>query len=332
MKALLLCAGYGSRWQSYNQKHSKICIPFLNIPIVGYPLKILEDIGVRHIVMNTHHHAQQVQSEIQNLHISIPNQFFYYEEQILEGLGTLIQNQSSFKGEENIIYMNGDSIFLCDEFFQSMKEEHDRNNAFITFLVSPSSDSKVQRIWADGNYQIQNVGMTPEKSELKGYFFSGFCLIRSECFDLFKKTDRHLFRDFVSRYSSSCYVHVRKDLKFFEVGNLNSYLKATEKCLQYLFDEPSSKECSLLKKTISRFCPSFNRLEGSYYYSQTVFPEKPQEYVLCGSHVKGLEHLKIKNFAVIGNHVNIIKPSTIEGGVVGSYYSLNQSINQTLRL
>ena len=330
MKALLLCAGQGSRWQSYNQKYSKMCIEFLNIPIVGYPLKILEDIGVQHVVMNTHHHAQQVQNVIRNLNISIPSQSFTYEEQLLEGVGTLIENLYFFKEEENIVYMNGDSIFLCDNFFSSMKEEHDQNNALITFLVTPAFDSKEQKIWANKKDQIKNIGVTSQDYQSKGYFFSGFCLIRSDCFSLLKKTDRHLFRDIVPRYSSRCYVHVREDLKFFEVGNLKSYLNSTERCLQYLFNEFSSQEASLLKNYFFRFRNDFNKFERPQYYSQTKSPSPFQGRLLCGSSVKGLEYLKIQNFAVIGDHVNIKKPLTIQNGVVSSYCSLNQSINHTL--
>ena len=325
MKALLLCAGYGSRWKSYNQKHSKMCIPFLNTPTVGYPLKILEDIGIQDVLINTHHHPSQVQEVIKSLKISIQKSFTY-EENLLEGIGTLIHNQPFFEGEDNIIYMNGDSVFLCHDFFQSMKSDHEKNNSLITFLVSPSNN--FEGIWADENNQVH----ATKKSNLKNYFFSGFCLIKSECFSLFQKTDRHLFRDFISKHASRCRVHVRDDLKFFEVGDLDSYLQATKRCLKYLFEEPSSKEGSLLKNILSYYHPHFNQFKGDTYYSQTPFQKDPSGYVLCGSHVKGLEHLEVKDFAVIGDNTSIQKALTIESGVLGSGCVINQNLKRSLQL
>ena len=326
MKALLLCAGYGSRWKSYNQQYSKMCIPFLNTPIVGYPLKILGDMGVQSVLINTHHQAQQVKNTIKSLKTSIPYTSFTYEESLLEGLGTLIHNQSFFDKEDNIIYMNGDSVFLCHEFFQPMKEEHKKHNSLMTFLVSPSND--LSGIWADEKGQVH----TTKKPGIKNYFFSGFCLIQSECFNLFKKSDRHLFRDFISQYASQCRVYVRSDLKFFEVGDLDSYLQATKKCLQYLFEETHSKECSLLKDVISYYHPSFDQFKGDTYYSQTPFKKSPPGHVLCGSHVQGLEHLEIKDFAVIGDHSSIKKNQTIESGVLSPHSELHKNLKRSLQL
>ena len=60
MKALLLCAGRGSRLHPYTRNDSKVCLPFLNIPIAAYSLKLLEDIGVSRLLVNTHHQASQV--------------------------------------------------------------------------------------------------------------------------------------------------------------------------------------------------------------------------------------------------------------------------------
>ena len=331
MKALLLCAGQSSRWKPYDQKYSKMCLPFLNIPIVGYSLKILEDIGVQHVVMNTHHHAHQVQRVIKDLNINIPHQSLTYEPQLLEGIGTLFENRYHFKKEEDIIYMNGDSVFLCDDFFESMKKHHHQNNALVTFLVTPTSHCK--NIWANEEDQIEYVGLNASKKSLKGYFFSGFCLISSECLSLLQETDRHLFRDVLSRHSSRCSVFSREDLKFFEVGDLKSYLHATKKCFKYLFEESSSMEASLLEKTLSRFCPDFKKFKGSHYYSQSPFDSHHSGHLLCGSDVLGLNsRLTIKNFAVIGDHVDIQKPLTIDSGVVGSHCLLNESIEQSLLL
>ena len=275
MKALLLCAGRGSRLHPYTRNCSKVCLPFLNIPIAAYPLKLLEDLGVSHLLVNTHHQAQQVKSMIKRLSSYPPQNYldsakagpalpaslsalqkpriqniipsFFYEPHLLEGLGTLRKNLSFFQKEEDIIYLNGDSVFLCEDFFPQMYLQHKKKQALMTFLCSPFQ-KEASCLLADAKGRIVPKGGSTHQA----CFFAGFVLIHQQCFSLLKKSDDHLFRDFVHRHSQRCFIYMQKDLKFFELGSLSSYMKALQVCVKYL-ESPVSKEAKLLKKILSRY-------------------------------------------------------------------------------
>ena len=55
MKAMLLSAGYGNRFKPHTNKVAKPAIPFLNIPMLGYPIYYLEQIGIEKLAINTHY-------------------------------------------------------------------------------------------------------------------------------------------------------------------------------------------------------------------------------------------------------------------------------------
>ncbi|MDE0150909.1 MAG: sugar phosphate nucleotidyltransferase [Bdellovibrionales bacterium] len=250
MKALLLCAGLGSRLHPYTRNRSKVALPFLNIPIMAYPLKILESAKVSHLLVNTHHQAKQVKKTIESLKLNIPHISFFHEPALLEGLGTLKENLNFFKGEEDIIYLNGDSVFLCDDFFSQICLQHKKKKALMTFLCSPFKKG-ASYLWADSEGRVVPKGNNSHQA----YFFAGFVLINQECFSLFNKSDNHLFKDFVNRHSHRCFIYMQKDLKFFEIGSLSGYMQALQTCAKYL-ENPLSKEAKLLNQILSRYLSS----------------------------------------------------------------------------
>lgn len=275
MKALLLCAGLGSRLHPYTRNHSKVALPFLNIPIMAYPLKILEDAKVSHLLVNTHHQAEQVKKTIENLKLNIPHISFFHEPALLGGLGTLKENLNFFKGEEDIIYLNGDSVFLCDDFFSQMSLQHKKKNALMTFLCSPFKKG-ASYLWVDSEGRIVPKG---NNSSHQTCFFAGFVLVNKECFSLFNKSDDHLFKDFVNRHSHRCFIYMQEDLKFFEIGSLSGYMKALQTCAKYL-ENPLSKEAKLLNQILGRYLPlefmqSSNHFHLDYlrrqFFSQAKF-------------------------------------------------------------
>src|SRR3954470_191622 len=58
--AMLLCAGLGTRLRPLTDERPKPVVPVLGRPLASYALAVLAGAGVRHVVANTHHLADQV--------------------------------------------------------------------------------------------------------------------------------------------------------------------------------------------------------------------------------------------------------------------------------
>ena len=357
MKALLLCAGLGSRFVPYTKFRPKAALPFLNIALAKWPLKILSTIGIKELVVNTHHKPDQVRKVFQSTD-QIRSIHFSYEPQLLEGIGAVQKNKNLLKSSEPFIYFNGDSLFLSSDFFSDLMRTHIQKKSLITFLAAPlksfyHSDLKEVKkeasfssfLWADQEGCLKKVSPAEEDgtpSDNTAYFFSGFALISPECFSLFQKEDSHLFQDAVKRFEGRCFVFSKSDLKFFEAGSLSCYLESAHAFLKYLFEKPSSNEARQIVQTLECFSSGFSRFKGKNYYSKTPLPEslkkdliKNKSFLLCGEEVEGLDSIEIKGFAVIGDRVKIKKGASsllIKESVITSESVLKKSSERELVL
>src|SRR5260370_34441539 len=55
MKAMVLCAGFGTRLRPLTDKVPKPLVPLCGVPLLRYNFALLKNAGVRDIIVNTHH-------------------------------------------------------------------------------------------------------------------------------------------------------------------------------------------------------------------------------------------------------------------------------------
>ena len=66
MKALLLAAGLGTRLKPFTFTQAKASIPFLNAPMIHYPLQFLFANRIDETIINLHAHPESVQKAAGN--------------------------------------------------------------------------------------------------------------------------------------------------------------------------------------------------------------------------------------------------------------------------
>ena len=55
MRAMILTAGLGTRLRPITDRYAKPAVPFLNVPLLCYPLELMRELGAKRLVLNTHH-------------------------------------------------------------------------------------------------------------------------------------------------------------------------------------------------------------------------------------------------------------------------------------
>ena len=63
MKALILAAGYGTRFQPVTFTLPKPLVPVCNRPLIGWPLQSLLAQGIDRFIVNLHHHPDALRDE-----------------------------------------------------------------------------------------------------------------------------------------------------------------------------------------------------------------------------------------------------------------------------
>ena len=139
MKAMILAAGLGTRLKPLTDKTPKALIPLLGKPLLYYLINRLKEIGVKEIIINVHHHAEQIIDYLKkndfNMRIEVS-----IEKTLLDTGGGLKKAAWFFNDDQPFIFHNVDVLSSID--LVRMMEVHTRTNALVTVAVKKRNTSR----------------------------------------------------------------------------------------------------------------------------------------------------------------------------------------------
>ena len=112
MKALLLCAGLGTRLRPLTNNIPKCLVPIHGKALLEYWLSLLIEAEVYPILINVHHFADEVTDFISKSKFSKFVEIVY-EEELLGTAGTLFKNRDFFD-DEPLMMIHGDNLSKFD--------------------------------------------------------------------------------------------------------------------------------------------------------------------------------------------------------------------------
>ncbi len=111
MKAFLLAAGKGTRLKPYTDDHPKCLIPILGAPLLKIWIDNFENHGIDEVLINTHHHADQVEHFIDGQRPATRMKLHtVYEPNLLGSAGTLWQNRDFVTGDSDFVIAYADNL------------------------------------------------------------------------------------------------------------------------------------------------------------------------------------------------------------------------------
>lgn len=111
MKAYLLAAGKGTRLKPYTDQHPKCLIPIHGTPLLAIWLELLARHGVKEVLINTHHHAEQVERFLDRARAGTAMDIrTVYEPRLLGSAGTIRKNRRFVAGETDFIVAYADNL------------------------------------------------------------------------------------------------------------------------------------------------------------------------------------------------------------------------------
>lgn len=139
LKALLLCAGYGTRLRPLTLTKPKCLVEVSGTPLLERWLLELERIGVDEVLINTHYLADKVRKFIENrkpVNLKIKLTF---EKELLGTAGTLIENESFFKNS-TCLFLHADNYTNFDMSQLLKAHKNKEKNCYVTMLIFKSSE------------------------------------------------------------------------------------------------------------------------------------------------------------------------------------------------
>ncbi len=150
MKALLLCAGFGTRLLPYTKTTPKCLMPVNKKPLLQIWLEQLNSFGIGPYLINGHHLSEKLKAFIDNSEFS--DQINYvYEEKLLGTAGTLIKNLNYFDNQDGI-FAHADNYCIAD--FKEFMEAHYKRpkKCLVTMMTfRPDDFSKCGMLKLDSN-------------------------------------------------------------------------------------------------------------------------------------------------------------------------------------
>lgn len=187
---MLFAAGLGTRLKPFTEKHPKALVEINGKTLLERNINYLKSFGIREIVINIHHFADQILDYLQkhnyfNCIINISHE----KEKLLETGGGLVYAQKFF-GKQSFLVMNADILTNMD--LHALIKDHHENQSLVTLAVSDRKSSRKlyfnedKKLVGWKNLQTQQKIFINSKEKEKSIplAFSGIQVLQPEIFSL----------------------------------------------------------------------------------------------------------------------------------------------------
>lgn len=226
MKGMVLAAGLGTRFRPVTDSLPKPLVPLCNLPLAGWAVDSLIDAGASEVVVNLHHHPEQLRAWLDARYAGRCTIHYSFEPVILGTGGGLRHARAHFEREETFLLVNGDSVQFPP--WAALVESVRASNAIAAMLLRhPPRDDHFTRVWFDGR-RVTAIGAEGSGEPL---MFSGVHALTPEALDRLPDRDfSGLTEDFylpVLERGDREITGVVHDGLWFDVGNPRRYLQAS---------------------------------------------------------------------------------------------------------
>ncbi len=182
MKAMVLCAGFGTRLRPLTDKVPKPLVPLCGLPLLQYNLALLRGAGVRDIIVNTHHLGAEMEKGARalttqlGLHIEVSR-----EGKHILGTGGGVRKAQALLGAGSFFLLNGDMLFDVD--LAAALAAHRAAGAVATMVLAPyPRGAAYGAVEVDAALNVRRIagrGASPEPGLTKLHF-TGVHVLESE--------------------------------------------------------------------------------------------------------------------------------------------------------
>jgi NDP-sugar pyrophosphorylase family protein len=184
MRAMVLCAGFGTRLGGLTRDLPKPLLPVHEHPIIAYILSHLSAQGFREVAINLHFRADLIQDYVGNGRRWNLAVTYSHEPELLGTAGGLKKMAGFFRRERLFLVQYGD--ILTDQDLGGLVEYHRRHEALATLLLHQRARSN-SLVSLDAEGRIQGFIERPTEQMRQGinspWVNSGICVCHPDILD-----------------------------------------------------------------------------------------------------------------------------------------------------
>ncbi len=235
VKALLLCAGLGTRLRPYTNHLPKPAIPFFGLPLCYYSLYLLRKINCLDVTVNLHHLPEKIQTLLKKNELTdFQFSFSLEKDQIMGSGGALYYAKSYLQSADSFFAINSDEVMIppSAEVLSDLKNHHQTTKSLATLLVTdhPELLKTLKPVWVNREGVVRGFGDKPETTEqLRPVHYTGYKIFSREVLPLLPSGESHIFHDtLVPAIGTGALVNTHFiDCRWWETGSFSNLLTAT---------------------------------------------------------------------------------------------------------
>ncbi|MDE6650134.1 MAG: NTP transferase domain-containing protein [Muribaculaceae bacterium] len=196
MKAMILCAGLGSRLKPWTDSHPKALVPVGGIPMLKRVVDKLADEGFDEVTINVHHFADQIISYLECVELPVNKINISDETDSLLDTGGGILKAEPFLAVDDRPFLVHNVDIVSNADLSGLYRRHIENGSRITLLVSERESNRRLVFYNDmrlkGWRNIVSGETRPSDMEMSEddleFAFSGIYVMSPDVFAIMKES------------------------------------------------------------------------------------------------------------------------------------------------
>jgi mannose-1-phosphate guanylyltransferase len=174
VRAILLCAGKGTRFRPVTDAIPKPLLPFLNVPIATAHLERLQQAGIGEVAVNLHHLGDQIERRLSEQTSRFP-QLTFFREPILLGTAGALRNAAAFLsgGGLDFLVVNSDAA-IAPNYAELLLRHRDSRRAVTLLVAENRHPERYTPLQSEGD---RITGFGP--GEGRPLMYTGVCVLAS---------------------------------------------------------------------------------------------------------------------------------------------------------
>ena len=224
MKAFLLAAGTGTRLRPLTQRRPKCLMPVAGKPLLDYWLSLCQRHGIDEVLINVHHHADQVREFVAARTSDALRIRLFPEERLLGSGGTLAANSDFVRREQEFLVLYADNLSNVNiEALVRFHHTHDGPVTMGLFHAAVPQQCGIVEVDQEGRVHSFEEKPNRPRSDLAS---AGVMVMEPEVYGLFPGTRTFdLGHDVLPRLAGRMYGQVIEEY-LQDIGTLEKYLDA----------------------------------------------------------------------------------------------------------
>lgn len=239
MKGIILAGGSGTRLYPLTKAISKQIIPVYDKPMIYYPLSVLMLAGIQEILIISRRRDLSVFEELLGTGEELGMKFSYAVQEEPRGLADAFIIGEEFIGDDNVALILGDNIFYGQSFSKVLKNVAERKEGATIFGYYVRDPREYGVVEFDENGKAISIEEKPENPK-SNYAVPGLYFYDNKVVEIAKNVKPSARGEIEITSVNMNYLEkgqlktelIGQENKWFDIGNKNSLLRATE----YVFD------------------------------------------------------------------------------------------------